>query len=1087
MANITRNTFDPEKGRVKVTIQRGQAALLDSELNEMQDILRVQAAEGLTGGVSARLAADSGVSALLDSDNAAGPGFRFGYAARPGECTPTLENAVGFDTIYLEAGRLFVDGFPLYFPAKTNLGVAKAETVGAGYTYGYVYADIVFAEIDAGADPSIATPQLGETSVREAVQCTWHWVEAATYALAFSGIAPLPTATDSRLWKGNTARIFIAKTVRTLAVSYLRSMLQPLQRVEQIFGKCARCTGADLKDGMLAWNAVTGKLIIGCASSVTDTTGIILKYGTLGVASGISFSKNTETVLNGTIGVPVRPDPAKGYALASTGLALGFFAPGSDTERQTSFLPVGAYSYTNKPCVISPLLSVIEQQPTVLATQLFGTDPGSFIICNRVDNDLVFFNGQVLRGDASGRWTFLDLGSEPSPYDAVVQSVPTGPVHLSGSDALERALAWSCSGEGAGDVGTGRHLRFHVKKGDYAFSRLTQTFGQDAELQADTFYAYDATATSLEITGDGKESTRVVVYNIPVGGRVDSEAAMLNLAAGYVKLTGIHFAQLAADAQALGLTLKIVAREVLIEDCLFSGPVHIVADALTIDGTSFGTAGKVTAALDVNLDYPIVPMHLVLEPRTAGRLVHRFNLKNCDFYAEDSYASACCASVILSDLGSKTLVNMHDCSFIYVDQAGKSPAAVHVDSEEGDINITHCQFRGAAGYGKTGAAAADALTTLEGQPFVKSATDNTKAVATAYVSCTRTRLPGSSLVVESCKFSFAAIANSISFHKYYTWGACILMQDGFTLDTCIVSGVYFRRNTLFMSSAYDNYANSAASVPLVWGFYAAPTILDAPPRLGYQHLQAEENTFDVGGGGATDDAEGGKVWRGFRGPDLNDWPAADNWNQDTPYLIGIILRNMAGVGFTFDDRSAYQVAVRGNSVSSSMSSVGSMAPWRGGVVLDNTADPYPEFLVICLDNADKVSITATRQAGEGGGGDAAIPTTVKGQFVAPVVCNNVIDAGYFDFSGYVLSVCRCFQPLVAQNVVYAKAPSGGDLGVHVDSLNGFATGNVVLATNSIRTTTAALYAANNMTIGSMGDIAATTATYTNEDNFDNAP
>lgn len=186
MADITKDSFNEANDFTKVVFQRGRD-LMDFELNEFQDILRVFSARLGQVGVGLWQAAAS-ISLPYSSDN--GLEVVVSPTSTPNE-------------VQINAGTFIVDGVVQDYLLPTTLVLpAPAGTV----QYDIVYIAVAESEV---ADPN-AVPQIGPTTVRR--QLTTTVMTYRTASLPFDPSFPVNPATW--LWQGQTRYYPIAVVTR---------------------------------------------------------------------------------------------------------------------------------------------------------------------------------------------------------------------------------------------------------------------------------------------------------------------------------------------------------------------------------------------------------------------------------------------------------------------------------------------------------------------------------------------------------------------------------------------------------------------------------------------------------------------------------------------------------------------------------------------------------------------------------------------------------------------------------------------------------------------------------------------------------
>lgn len=146
MADITGNTFVESALREKVIFQRGKD-VLDSELNELQDILRVGARRAFSDV------------------------YGDGYILET-EFEPFVDGTT-HNTVFIRAGRFYVDGYRVQL--LTNYAITGANYTASNPPSGLevqkVYLKLTEIEVSGIADPTIINSSLGsETTRRVAYQ-----------------------------------------------------------------------------------------------------------------------------------------------------------------------------------------------------------------------------------------------------------------------------------------------------------------------------------------------------------------------------------------------------------------------------------------------------------------------------------------------------------------------------------------------------------------------------------------------------------------------------------------------------------------------------------------------------------------------------------------------------------------------------------------------------------------------------------------------------------------------------------------------------------------------------------------------------
>lgn len=178
MADITKDAYDESQRHTKVIFQRGRD-VVDFELNEFQDILRVAQARAMRDGISGSLL---NPGSLDDGYLATGTGAA--------------------NQVTIGAGTLFTDGIPLTLGAAFIF--SGFTTSGAPRT-DLLYLSVTEKEI---SDPN-QIPQLGETTKRRQVQATLDVAE---------GVA-IPADTGGEIWEGGIRNFLIATVTRAAGVA----------------------------------------------------------------------------------------------------------------------------------------------------------------------------------------------------------------------------------------------------------------------------------------------------------------------------------------------------------------------------------------------------------------------------------------------------------------------------------------------------------------------------------------------------------------------------------------------------------------------------------------------------------------------------------------------------------------------------------------------------------------------------------------------------------------------------------------------------------------------------------------------------
>lgn len=997
-ADITRNSFNDYSNRKKVEFQLGVPPV-DNEMNELQDIIMAEATEGVQSVFSSVRATDTGTP------------MRFGYAAGT-DWSPT---ASGSPTVSISAGTLFIDGYRLLLQnsldTSSSAGGLTWSTVGGSDAYGYVYLDITQTEVNATQDPTMATALLGETTVREVLTATFNKVESnAGYEAAFALVPALPAVTNPRIYNGNTARVFLFRYHRPAGTSNItQSMLQELTQPipgdainRQKFFKTFRYNATDaahtpnpiLADGMVVWDPVTQNLQIGSINQGTDGAGNSINNAKCGMMYRRSGAGNIDVYIansvqvqepqypaTGTGNSPVPlPDPTQGWNIP-LGNALGWMVAGP-TNHNNMLLRRGTTSPiydlgASVPYAADPL--IIENLAVAPLTS-FQADPASFVICANVFNDLIWWNGQVTRGGPSnstgtGYAAIETPGESPSPYRAIVAAtgnIPRpGSNHITGSDALERAMNWSSSSPGIASPQLGttipRAIRLFLRgSGDtYVFGRGTKKWGNSSELGLGNSIVWEGEE------GEYSTGKPLLSFTNPyTTARPSSDFAVLALVSTTIKMSNLAFQQDSVGSNyKSGYVAYFYGASVTLENCDFYGPVYVKADKIKIKNCRF-------YGVNVNSGFAnLVPFNTP-DALSAG-LLYLAKAGLSDSFSEGGQ--------IRWDVGENLFVCVPDgfsggnyCynSNVVIDTTGggvglvkfvnnvfdgqvweQNIPSIHIAGPNNDVIIDDNVFTGAIGCQKHGN---DQFVTAfpfngdyAGTPILQNIGGSSGAVvACAYVSITDSRGPTSSTKIRNNRFSLVNAANiSNSAKPYNLWGACIVALNNASVGGSSASlfNITYTGNHHIMAAASGSVGwVNANSMPALWGFYLCRTLQDGVllSNLAVQSISIYDNTFDLGGDVL---ANINTCWRSLVSWNWADfpWPAGGaGYLTDTSACISICLRNFSAssqVGVALSGAGANGITVRGNRILqrqlSPQDTTGSNPNYLRNEMANTSADP----------------------------------------------------------------------------------------------------------------------------------------------------
>lgn len=949
MAKITRNSFSRTKNRVKVVEQTG-VPVVDSDFNEAQDISNVQSAESALACFSSLRATTSG-------------GVRAGYAVG----TEWQPYAVGTAAVYLRAGTLWVDGYQFTTEADTDLtsyGLTFGA-VGGSDVYGLIYADFVFSEVDSTSDPEIAVPYVGETAVRNVLSVTYGKSESTiSYEDAFTSVAALPVVAGASLWGGNTARVVLGRYYRLAADTVVAAtdvfdmrqappsammFKQPMVKFHKA-GDAIADEGAGHQDGYVLWVASSGVLQIGNRDVATDAQEL------MGAASiripntpihHISLGTNQEWVRNGAAdadGTMHTYDAGSGVVLAD-GSALGFLAPISTkiaSARPTQ--PSGftdLYAVTPVPATATKNVSNVQLTVQTLATFEANTVPGTFILCYRKGNDLIWWNGRVTRGSLAQ--PVLDDPTLPISSSHTINVGKFGATLGNAPWALETALNLLSSGSGSGDLGAGRILKAMVQRGTWDFTRALHVYGQAAEAAPNYDSMYSSGNSLFHLEGEGPGFTALQLSSPENSGRSSTDRGDVMVVAQRVVLRNLTVLTPFSDAtHKHGYLFGIIANEVIIENCHFLGG-GLWVDSPNITVRNCYVEGRAaTAWTSFKTDVAVIgAQHLYLTSTNwTGIIDGRWEISRNKFVVTDE--TSVNAGIVIdppapTGTGLDHInVDVHHNEFYYNSGASVAPA---LDIRtHGHVSVHHNKFRSAVGVAKagwtaTGAGSHPKDTESFNGSLLSTATVVGSYQAAGYIAVTYGRSHSSKLDVLNNFFDMSSVGAGSATARYVLWAAMAVITCGTHVTAVEVQNIRFRENEVRMwidtvnsSSLGWTALSSSTKQPAVYGFICAPNMARSSLITSYAvgNISVEDNTFDIGG-----HTTPAGVWRTIIAPSNNqEIPASGVW-LDLPSLpIGI-----AGNLTDFSDAtniSMHGLKVTGNKIV--QRPVSTTKTWNIGVV-----------------------------------------------------------------------------------------------------------------------------------------------------------
>lgn len=957
---ISRNTFDYNKNRKGIVFQLGVPAV-DNELTEGFDVALVE-------GVEAGHAAQTALYAAQPSQGPK-PVYAFGDAWKP---------VSGGGVITLTAGTAYVDGYSLTLAANLDLSSPAGGSLdftpdGALNIYGIIYADIVLTTVDSTADSTILTPNVGETTGRTVLSVTFKQIKTTvagsltSYDTLFAAIAALPAVTTGRLWGNVTARVVICRYRQAPASAPAAGDIIDLR--QQPRGGLA---GMLMEFGsFVAWNAATSNLQV--SSALAQPIGgpvHNIARGQVATTPALVGAANAD-------GVMAAYDGTNTYVIPD-GSCVGWLAVGVAASNTTfsQLRTKGDNDATDASSVSAGSTTLTAHKLSVGTRATFAAyaDVGSRFLCTRRGNDLFWANGAITRGSAS-RVVIDNPNRNAQAYDLVLTGQDNATIGGVAMNGVEAALNYLASAGGVGALGTARSITLRVRRGEWDFTRIIHTYGTTAEVSG-VVESYTANANQLELIGDGSECTRIRFRNPEAAARAAGDASVCNLRAYRIRLAGITFDSVHDATFIIGRLLSLEAAEVVLEDCVFHGPVHIKARRVQISNCTFLAAQNAST----NFAYastgdPWVGQHLHLQTVSATA-EHVWNVNDCRFEIRPDPGTQ--ASVLIEDDEGDVVCRISNSKFRYYSSA--AVPAVHVAGSVGQIELTHCRFIEAGGAGKVGITQANVNADVAGWladtayktiPFRNDGSG--RVIAHSYVSVTAGRTRDSRLSVNHCYFSMAQIGRDVS-DNWIVWGCMMAVANYASAASAAavrIANIDFSHNVCNMTtdeaqSTYESTMVLRTKNPALWGFYAGTVLPEGAGITNFvlENVSVEGNVFDIGG---DDIAKSNLMWRSNTALDPMVWDATlpqQKLLSVQANLIKIDLNNRLDTpgGATFGGRSAAFVRIHGNQIRQRMLSGGTA--WASGVeTLDATLDYGPSWFVpisVCV--IPKTNITTAYPA-----------------------------------------------------------------------------------------------------------------------------
>jgi len=1047
VADITRETFDKTKNYGRVVIQKGEP-VVDNEFNEQSDILMSQTMEVGRSTHQEAFRATEGKGWLAFAEGS-------DWLVYPSSTTE----------LSVTAGDLYVDGFQLTLDADYNLmttGGLSITLPTVADVYGLVYMDVVLAEKDSTDDPNIATPQLGETSVRRAYQVTFGFSTSnVSFAAAKSALSTL-SGTEPRLWKGNQGRVFLARFflasgAATITTESLVDMRQPTPAgtcfQAHRFVKTLRANSGDgstVADGAITW--MNNKLQIGRypGGAATETQNIL--------AGLVLLTPSAPDVHHSKRSTVDTVDQTNSWSLADKE-ALGFRARDLALFNKKDLVTSPRrLMHDTTPALASPSAVAVLRVTTLTVVSVDSFEPGggSFILCTRIGNDLVWFNGQVTRGNSgTNNAAFVELGDQPSPFKAVLGksgSYHAGPSASGVNSSLEWALNHSIHDSASGVIKTStevRDLRFFLRPDTYVFSQGNHSYGVDE----------DSTEV-IELVGDNAENTTIQPTPPANGGRSTSVKGALTLSAKVVILRNLYFSGSGtAGTNDPGYDVVINAQKVIIENCRFQRGARIKAGNVTVRNCEFlgsiGTNATLYWPTQTTGEAPAL-LRLVAPGTTTRSLT--WLVENNDFYGD--LPLGCCAMVAVGSnhsVSAQHTTTILNNRFRYRQAAADSTIpAVAITDSWGRVSIKGNDFRGSSGIVKAGNGASGAFPfdgLYDGCPLYKygNGSSNAHIMATAYVSMAHGRRQGTNTEISGNTFDMTKVGvHTGGSARYAMWGGVIGFSNDNTMGTSGAESVFFgiriHDNTFDMYSENDKFdPGNTNDHPATWGVYFSRSVQDTSAVSSYKlkDIHICNNGFNWYHPDGSSEIH--KHWRSVLPGDVSAW-AGTGKLTDQPALVSVVLKNGVN-GITMGTSDG--VIIDGNRMMQDQERGGGWSITAITLAME-TAAPYYAWMSIIVDNEQWPYVQAAPTADADGYLDVASPACDSG---CVIVNNDIALPVYHPDAGTAYLIAGIELHGVYRGRVHNNqcilAGAGGGLacaGVYMlTTLRCHASGNTVLA------------------------------------------
>ena len=473
MADITKDSFNEANDFTKVVFQRGRD-LLDFELNEFQDILRVFSARLGQVGVGLWQAAAATPSYPYSSDN----GLK------------VVPNGVA-NQVQISAGTYLIDGIVQDFTIPLTVTLPAADVT---VKYDVIYIAAIESEV---ADPN-AVPQIGPTTVRRQVAVTVQHYRTATLPIDSS----FPANPATWLWQGQTRYYAVAVVTRpastnAIVASNIFDLRQ--QTPSRTLAEAARVENFTLQ----ALITPTLETPVRNVAGIDNALLIDINKSNSAVAVGLDDTFTLRSRANGGAGIPQTMAVLTRYAALTNGvpgrLAVGsnYAIYGTPTLRfQDDYTVANGYSGVSDKFVrfssslgSGALLRIGEQSASVQ----------NAVGVLSAQNLLKAINGRLHVTVGDGTVSFGDFN---------------------GVDAIDQALQYYYAATTAGGVITS--FEIDVKRGTYTVGASTAI-----EIPANR---------TVTLTGDNPLSTVIQVNAAATGGI--AVLSNVNLTLRRIKLAG---------------------------------------------------------------------------------------------------------------------------------------------------------------------------------------------------------------------------------------------------------------------------------------------------------------------------------------------------------------------------------------------------------------------------------------------------------------------------------------------------------------------------------------------------------------------